>query len=104
VCNEIGANTLAALLQREWENVSSAFEKAAKFPSIAYPNSAMNFMPSLAFCVQIANIFTRWHCNFQGLSKDGGRADFSNNLRAPLFNEDLSNKPNFISLDSTFKV
>ncbi len=26
----------------------------------------------------------RWSCNFQGLSQDGGRVDFSKNLRASL--------------------
>ena len=38
--------------------------------------------------------------------KNGGRADFLNNLRASLFNKYHSNEPNFsesISLDSTFK-
>ncbi len=29
------------------------------------------------------------------LSQDGGWTDFSENLRASLFNDDLSNEPNF---------
>jgi hypothetical protein len=33
--------------------------------------------------------------NFKGLSQDWGRIDFSENLRASLFNDDLSNEPNF---------
>jgi hypothetical protein len=32
---------------------------------------------------------------FKGLSQHGGRADFSKNLRVPLFNDDLSIEPNF---------
>ncbi len=31
----------------------------------------------------------------KGLSQDEGRADFSKKPRASLFNEDLSNEPNF---------
>ncbi len=49
----------------------------------------------LAICFQIANSRTRWRCNFKGLSQHGGRADFSQNLRASIFNDDLSNEPNF---------
>ncbi len=33
--------------------------------------------------------------NFKGLSLDGVRADFSENLHASLFNDDISNEPNF---------
>jgi hypothetical protein len=44
----------------------------------------------LAICFQIAN-----SCSFKGLSQDGRGADFSENLRASLFNKDLSNEPNF---------
>jgi hypothetical protein len=81
---------MAALLQREWGNQSSAFKKADKFPSAAsLQGHELNFMPELAFCVQVANICTRW------LSQDGEREDFSKNLRASLFNVDLSNEPNF---------
>ncbi len=32
--------------------------------------------------------------NFKGLSQGGRRTDFSENLRASLFNDDLSNEPN----------
>jgi hypothetical protein len=45
--------------------------------------------------------------NFKGLSLDGVRADFSKNLHASLFNDDLSNEHNFgriLLLDSTLKV
>ncbi len=31
--------------------------------------------------------------NFKGLSQDGGRTDFSENLRTSLFNDNLSNEP-----------
>ncbi len=43
----------------------------------------------------IANYCTRWNYKFKGLSQDGGRADFSKNLRASLFYKYLSNEPNF---------
>jgi hypothetical protein len=54
-----------------------------------------------------ANSCTRWHGIFKGFSQAGGRASFSKNLRASLFNECLSNESNFgwsISLDSIFNV
>jgi hypothetical protein len=43
----------------------------------------------------LANYCTWWRCNFKGLSEDGGRADFSKNFCASLYNEDLSIEPNF---------
>jgi hypothetical protein len=55
----------------------------------------MNFIPALGIPFQIANSCTRWRYNLTGLSQDGGRADFSKNLRASLFNAGLSNEPNF---------
>ncbi len=60
----------------------------------------------LAMSFQIANSRTRWHCNFKGLSQHRGRAEFSKNVRAPLFNDDLLNEPisaRSISLDDSFK-
>jgi hypothetical protein len=45
--------------------------------------------------VSVTNITAmRWHCKFKGLSQDGGRVDFSNNLHASLLNDDPSNEPN----------
>jgi hypothetical protein len=46
----------------------------------------------LAIGFLIANYCTRWRCNFK---RDGGQQDFFENLRASLFNDDLSNEPNF---------
>ncbi len=50
------------------------------------------------------------YCRFsrilKGLSQDGRQTDFSVNLRASLFNDDLLNKPTFprsIALESTLK-
>jgi hypothetical protein len=40
-------------------------------------------------------LYTGWRCNFKGLSQDEGKADFSKNLSASLFNEGLSKEPNF---------
>ncbi len=52
------------------------------------------FQPVLSiFMCLIANYCTRWPPNFKGLSQDGVRADFLKNLRASLFNDDLSNEP-----------
>jgi hypothetical protein len=36
--------------------------------------------------------------NIEGLSEDRGLADFPKTFRASLFNEDLSNEPNFIRI------
>jgi hypothetical protein len=42
-----------------------------------------------------ANYCMRWHKIFKGLSKDGGRADFSKKPpRLSLFNKSLWNEPN----------
>jgi len=43
----------------------------------------------------IANYCTRCHCNFKGLSQDGGRAKFAENLRAFPFNKDQPNESTF---------
>jgi hypothetical protein len=51
--------------------------------------------PLLAIGILIVNIYTRDFRIFKELSQDGGRADFSTNLRAPLFKKCLSNEPNF---------
>ncbi len=53
----------------------------------------MRLTTQLAIRCLIANYCTRWCCNFKGLSQDGGRAEFSKNLRASLFNDDLWNEP-----------
>jgi hypothetical protein len=37
----------------------------------------------------------RWRGIFKGLSRDGGRANLKKNHRASLFDDDLSNEPNF---------
>ncbi len=57
--------------------------------------SEMNFIPALAIRFRITNSCIRWRGIFKRLSQDGGRADFSKNLLASLFNKDLSKEPNF---------
>ncbi len=55
----------------------------------------------------IANYCKRWRHSFKGLSQDGGWADFSKNLRASLFNDDLRMSlisAGSFSLDITFKL
>jgi hypothetical protein len=53
------------------------------------------FIPALANCFQIANSCTWWPCSFKRLSQQGGWEDFSQILGTSLFNDDLSNEPNF---------
>ncbi len=52
-------------------------------------------MAALAIGILIAKSCMRWREIFKGFSQDGGRADFSKNLRASLFNKYQSNEPNF---------
>jgi hypothetical protein len=85
--------------------LSSAFEKA--YTIAAYPYGTMNFIPVSEIHFRIANSRSRWRCNIKGLSQDGGRTDFSENLRSSLFNDDLSKESMLsdrsISLDRIFK-
>jgi hypothetical protein len=86
----------AAMMQLYKENMgklSSALKKADT--SDTYPYGATNFIPALAIRFRIANSCTSCREIFTELSQDGERADFSKNLRASLFNKDLSNGPNF---------
>ncbi len=77
------------------ETSSNTLATLQPLKSAACTYVAMNFMPALAICFQIANSCRRWRCSFQGISKDWSRADFSENLRDSLFNDDLSSEPNF---------
>jgi hypothetical protein len=43
----------------------------------------------------MANYCTRWRQSFNGLSLDGGRADFSKKPHDTFFIKDLSNEPTF---------
>jgi hypothetical protein len=58
------ANILAAL-QSEWGSSVEPLKKPTD-ENAAYPYGAMNFIPALAICFQIANNCTRWPCNFKG--------------------------------------
>ncbi len=49
-------------------------------------------MPALGVTILIADSCTRWRGIFEGLLQDGGLAGFFENLRASLFNDDLSNE------------
>jgi hypothetical protein len=62
------------------------YERSAILVHLFYPYGAMHFMPMLGFCTRRRGIFT-------GLSQDKGQIDFSENLLASLFNDDLSNEP-----------
>jgi hypothetical protein len=62
--------------QCEYTGGSTKFS-LRKYPIAAYPYGAMNFMPALAICFQIANSCTRWRNSYPGLSQNERRADFS---------------------------
>jgi hypothetical protein len=49
----------------------------------------------LAICFQLANSCTRWRSNFKGSYRVGDGRIFLKNLRASLFNDDLSNEITF---------
>ncbi len=73
----------------------------------AVGGSGVRLTEQLAIRCLIANYCTRWRRSFKGLSQDGGWADFSKNLRAYLFNDDLRMSlisAGSISLDITFKL
>jgi hypothetical protein len=53
----------------------------------------MKFIPALGIHFRIPNSCTRQRKIFKGLSQDGRRAEFSESLRASLFNKDLLNEP-----------
>ncbi len=63
----------------------------------AVDNGALNFIPALAICFQIANQKQGGVLNFKRLSQDGRRQIFSDNLRASIFNDDLSYESTFFS-------
>jgi hypothetical protein len=56
--------------------------------------SGVRFTTQLAIRYLISNYCIRW-LNFKGLSQDGGLADFYKSLCASIFNDDLSNEPDF---------
>ncbi len=60
----------------------------------------MNLISALVICFQIANKKQGCALNFKGLSQDGGRTYFSENLRTSLFNKYPSNEPNFSRIHS----
>jgi hypothetical protein len=69
----------------------------------AYPYGAMNFIPAFVIHFRIANIRTRWRCNF---SQDGGRTDFLKTSATHFLMTTYQMKllsARSISLDSTFK-
>jgi hypothetical protein len=59
------------------------------------PYGVMNFMAALEICFQIADQKKGRALNFKGLSQNGGRTNFSEYLRASLFNDDIPIKPTF---------
>ncbi len=82
--------SLFRLLQWEWRHGCFLLT-----PCAGRSQSSVRLTAQLAIRCLIANYCTSWHCKFEELSQDGGRADFSKNLRASLINDDLSSEPNF---------
>ncbi len=83
-CSDVGtsANTLAAL-QREWGNSVQPLKKSTQGQNILIgPNE---FHSALGIYFRIANIRTRWRCNFKSTHRMG----------TSLFNDNLSNEPTF---------
>jgi hypothetical protein len=74
--------------------LSSACENP-KDKNVAYPYGAMSIHSRVGNLFPNNQQLYEWHCNLKGLSQHGGWADFYKNLRASLFNDDLSNEPYF---------
>ncbi len=55
----------------------------------------MSFIAAMPIGFQIANQKKGVALSFKGLLQGGGRTDLSENLRASLFNDDLSIEPTF---------
>jgi hypothetical protein len=68
---------------------------ACTYTDQTVPTARWIFMAALAIRILIANSCARCRWILKGISQDGGRADFCKILRASLFNNDLSNEPNF---------
>ncbi len=82
-----------------WAPLRILCQQTKKLP---IPSARWIFIPPLAICFLIANTCTKWRCHFEGQPQHGGWADFAKNFRPSLFNNDLSNEPNWagsISLD-----
>jgi hypothetical protein len=88
--------SLSPICQVDLHTVQNAsFIKTHHFLFIAkYPCGRMNFIPALAMCFQITNQkLRRRSITLRGSHKMGDRWIFLN-LRASLFNKDLSNGSN----------
>jgi hypothetical protein len=86
-CFSLGGGAINA--PRYWHLRDDACS-AANTPRFSYPYGAMNFMAVLAIKILIVNSCTRCRLIFKRLSQDEGRNEFSKNLRASPFNDDLS--------------
>ncbi len=64
-----------------------------KKDSVQVRNEYSPQLSKLLYNWQVKKKEVLWY--FEGLSEDGGRADFLKTFRAYLFDEDLSNEPNF---------
>jgi hypothetical protein len=77
-------------------------EVCAITPHFSYPYGAMNFMPALGNEDPNSNSCTRWRGIFKGLSQDGGRTDFSENLHPSSFNKELLNETIFSQIHGQY--
>jgi hypothetical protein len=88
------------LAYREYTFWASLLETDSKFVHSSVANTAnkrplTELSAPSAIMTLIANGCVRWRGISKGLSQDGGRTDFSGNLRDSLCNDDLSNEPTF---------
>jgi hypothetical protein len=96
--DDTSANTQAAL-QREWGTSVQALKMTTAngnlYSSAAYPYGVMNSMAALEIFLSNSQSKNGAVLNFKWLSQNGGRTDFSENLRVSLLIDDLSNEPTF---------
>ncbi len=78
---------------RHWESIPKFF--IAPLPVSVHDvkqKARLELCVPLAVTILLANYCTRWHCNFKGLSQDGGRPKLAENLLTSPINNELSNK------------
>ncbi len=99
-CNYNGADHSPRLFQVKNDQLAIDFElfhRAFANPCTNQRRSQRGVRLNAQLIVRclIAIYCVRWHCtgNFKGLSQNGRQADFSINLCASLYNDDLSNEP-----------
>jgi hypothetical protein len=76
----------------------------SEYTTFSYPYGAMNVMPPFLIRILIANSCREGAESFKDCHRMGDGLIFSENLRASLFNDDLSNAPTFSQIKSRWTV